>query len=72
MYCPKLSKVILPQSLTEIRTKAFCDCECLEEIEFQGTKKQWGAIKKQTTWRDSTPLKVVHCSDGDVNIKPKQ
>ena len=70
--CTKLSKLILPASLAELGHLAFCECKSLEEIEFQGTKKQWGAIKKQSTWRDWTPLKVVHCSDGDVSIKEKE
>ena len=70
--CSALKSIEIPSSLEIIERDAFNGCENLEEIQFQGTKKQWSAIKKQTTWRDETPLKVVHCSDGDVNIKPKQ
>lgn len=69
--CDVLSNVKLPQSLSEIQKDAFYYCEALEEISYAGTKKQWSAVKKNPTWRDWTPLKVVHCSDGDVAIKEK-
>ena len=69
--CDNLSNVILPQSLTEIQKEAFSLCKSLTEITYAGSKKQWGKVNKNSSWRDRSSLKVIHCWDGDVVLKEK-
>jgi hypothetical protein len=40
----------------------FFGCSSLTSINFNGTKAQWEAIRKQEVWIDAT----VHCTDGDI------
>ena len=59
---------VIPDSVTSIGEHAFSGCSGLTSITFKGTKAQWQAISKGSSWRVRVPETVVHCSDGDVNI----
>ena len=67
-FCDVLSTINLPSTITYIGTKCFQFSPVLSTINFAGTKAQWGAITKGEDWNYNTPLKVVHCSDGDVSL----
>ena len=68
----KVSKVIIPTSVTIINYWTFDEASCV--IDFQGTVAQWKAIdKRRATYEgtntinpsDDYNLGTVHCSDGD-------
>ena len=66
--CSSLTSIVLPDSVTSIEWWAFCGCKSLTDITFQGTIAQWNKIKLRENWKDKVPAKVVHCTDGDVEI----
>ena len=65
-YCKKLSRITLPSSLIQIDTMAFDVCIALSDIDFKGTKAQWNAITKGTSWNTNTGNYTIHCTDGDI------
>ena len=54
--------------VTSIGERAFSGCKSLTSITFQGTMAQWKEIALDEKWKDKVPTKVVHCTDGDVEI----
>lgn len=66
--CDSLSNIIIPDSVTSIGMFAFCFCLSLTSITFQGTKAQWGEIALGEDWNNNVSTKVVHCTDGDVEV----
>ena len=53
-------------NVTSIGDYAFRNCTSLEIINFQGTKAQWNAISKGTSWNSNTGEYTIHCTDGDI------
>jgi len=39
----------------------------LTSITFTGTKAQWNAISKKSTWNDYTRSYTVYCTDGNLS-----
>lgn len=67
--CRNLTSIIIPDSVTSIENNAFYNCNGLTNITFSGTKAQWKAISKETSWKYDVPSSCkVHCTDGDINI----
>ena len=66
--CKSLSTIVIPDGVTSIGDKAFDGCKSLTSIIFQGTIAQWKEIALDENWKDKVPAKVVHCTDGDVEI----
>ena len=66
--CKKLTSITLPDSVTSVGECAFYDCSSLTSITFQGTIAKWEEIILQDDWNNEVPAKVVHCTDGDVEI----
>ena len=66
--CSSLTSIVIPDSVTSIRESAFQDCSSLTTITFNGTKAQWNRIELGEDWNDNVPARVVHCTDGDVEI----
>lgn len=66
--CDSLSNITIPDSVTSIGMFAFCFCLSLTSITFQGTKAQWEEIALDKDWNSNVSIKVVHCTDGDVEI----
>ena len=66
--CKKLTSITLPDSVTSIGECAFYDCSSLTSITFQGSIAQWEEIILQDDWNNEVLAKVVHCTDGDVEI----
>ena len=69
-YCKKLTSVTIPNSVSIIESGAFAHCSSLNSITFQGTIAQWKNIESYCYRNLFTtfPFKVVHCTDGDVEI----
>ncbi|MCR4741807.1 MAG: leucine-rich repeat domain-containing protein [Treponema sp.] len=58
----------IPIGIEEISANAFSGIDNYCELNYEGTKKQWFKIDKGENW-DGDIVSVVHCSDGDVQIK---
>lgn len=69
-YCEKLTSVTIPNSVCIIEDHAFEYCKKLTSITLQGTIAQWKNIESYCYRNLFTtfPFKVVHCTDGDVEI----
>ena len=67
-FCESLTDITIPASVRSIEGCAFDWCEKLNSITFQGTIAQWKEIALDENWKDKVPTKVVHCTDGDVEI----
>ena len=67
--CTGLTSVTIPDSVTYIGQSAFAYCTGLTSITFNGTKAQWAAITKLSSWNSNTGNYTIHCTDGDI---PKQ
>ena len=67
--CSGLTSVTIPDSVTSIGSSAFSGCSGLEEIHFYGTKSQWKAISKGSSWNSNVPssCKVI-CTDGEISL----
>ena len=69
LYCVKLKSIEIPNSVTRISVRAFEECKSLADIFFNGTKEQWGHIKKVIFWNHRSLISgKIHCIDGDLNI----
>ena len=62
-----ITSVTIPDSVTNISWEAFYGCSKLTEFIYKGTKGQWIAITKGSSWDYNTGNYVVHCTDGDIN-----
>jgi len=63
--CTSLTSVTLPAGVTNIAMGAFSGCAGLTDVDYSGTKAQWGAV---TIGDSNEPLAsaAIHCSDGDI------
>ena len=66
--CISLTSIDIPDSVTSIEESAFAGCCSLSFITFNGTKAQWKGIELGDGWKNNTPTKVIHCTDGEVVI----
>ena len=64
--CSSLVSITIPATVTSIGSSAFNNCKKLKNIYFSGTKAQWQAIEKGSSWDYNTGSYTVHCSDGNV------
>ena len=64
--CAGLTSITIPDSVTNIRSRAFSYCKGLTSIIFTGTRAQWNAISKGTSWNSNTGNYTIHCTDGDL------
>ena len=64
--CSGLTSVTIGNGVTSIRSEAFRDCSGLTSVTFTGTKAQWNAISKGSSWNSNTGSYTVHCTDGDI------
>ena len=64
-----VTHVTVPAGVTTISNNAFYKCTSLEQITFGGTKAEWGAITKMSSWKTDVPTTcIVKCTDGDIEI----
>ena len=64
--CSGLESITIPVSVTSIGYNAFAACSSLADIYFNGTKEQWKAIEKDSSWDNRAGKYTVHCTDGDI------
>lgn len=67
MGCSGLTSITIPDSVTSVGSYAFDGCSSLTVIDFNGTKAQWKAIKKDYCWANITGNYTVQCTDGKLN-----
>ncbi len=66
--CVSLTSLIIPTTVSSIGTEAFTGCSSLTTITYQGTKEQWNAIDKDSSWRNGSAITTVRCSDGGISL----
>ncbi|MGM9631563.1 MAG: leucine-rich repeat domain-containing protein [Eubacteriales bacterium] len=66
-YCKNLTSVTIGNEVTSIGDCAFADCGELVDIQFGGTKAEWNAISKVSSWDYFTGNYTIHCTDGDLS-----
>ena len=67
MDCEALTSITIPTSITYIGENAFNNAPKLNNFVYEGTSEEWKALS--TTFKMKTSItKVVHCSDGDVDL----
>ena len=65
--CTGLTSVTIPDNVTSIGSSAFSRCSSLTSITFQGTKTQWNAISKGSSWNYNTGNYTITCADGTIS-----
>lgn len=62
-----IESITIPNSITEIGNYTFYNCQRLKTINYLGTKAQWDAITKGTSWNGNCPSDmIIKCTDGNV------
>ena len=65
--CTGLTSIEIPDSVMTIGPVAFSDCTSLANIIFNGTKAQWNAITKDSSWDSNTTGNyTIYCTDGEL------
>ena len=67
-YCDNLNSVTIPGSIENIGSWVFSFCSNPISIIYNGTKSQWGSIKKDPKWNYSSSIKKIVCIDGDIEL----
>ena len=67
LFCNSLMTFTIPASVTSIGNAAFYECAKLTNIIFEGTIKQWTAVKKDLGFGEIPATEVI-CSDGKVKL----
>ena len=67
-HCESLTSIVIPNSVCIIGEGAFFGCESLITINYTGTIALWNQITLGEDWNYDVPTKIVHCTDGDVEI----
>ena len=65
--CTGLTSITIPDSVTSMGDYAFSHCTGLTNINYQGSKVQWNAIRKDYKWNYNTGSYTIHCTDGDIS-----
>ena len=66
--CGSLTSITIPESVTSIGNRAFEYCSSLTNITYNGTQSKWNSISKDSTWKDSSVIKTITCTDGVIQI----
>ena len=66
--CSGLISVTIPGSVGAIGNYAFYNCSKLRNIKYMGTKNQWLKINHGYRWNEGSPIKTIHCIDGDIKL----
>ena len=66
--CSGLLSVTIPGSVGAIGDYAFYACSKLRNIKYMGTKDQWLKINHEYRWNGVSPIKTIHCIDGDIEL----
>ena len=66
--CTSLSSVTIASSVIEINSFAFGGCTSLTNINYQGTINQWQAITLSLSWKNSSSISTITCTDGVIEV----
>ena len=66
--CSSLTDVTIGKGVTSIGYATFYHCETLTSINYTGTKNQWAKIQLGNKWNKNSPIKTIHCTDGDIEL----
>lgn len=66
--CSDLTSVTMSNRVKRINNWAFKHCISLTAINYTGTKDQWSKIKLEDEWNANSPIKTIHCTDGDITL----
>ena len=64
-WCVNMTRLAIGKGLREIGGNAFNYCQSLQQIQYQGTKKDWIKVRIVSTCWCDVPAKRVECSDGN-------
>ena len=67
----KLTRIIIPQSVTDIRPYVFDGCTTLRYIWYKGTEEQWNNVPKGVDWNKGTPADQVIEFGADAPVHNK-
>ena len=70
-HCSSLTSALISKHTTNIGNMTFDGCESLIDIRYAGTIEQWKEIKLGVCWNRDVPTKIVHCTDGDIEVEEK-
>ena len=66
--CTSLTSLTIGNKVKSIGNWAFYSCSKLRNIKYTGTKNQWLKISHGYRWNDVSPIKTIHCTDGDITL----
>lgn len=66
--CSSLSSITIPSNVVYIGEEIFWGCRALTSLTYAGTMQQWNQIEFGGNWNIDIPAKIVHCTDGDVEL----
>ena len=66
--CKSLTSIVIPESVMSIGKGVFNWCRYLTSMAFNGTIAQWKGIELGDEWNAYVPARVIHCTDGEVEI----
>lgn len=64
--CTSLTSVTIGNSVKEIWSSIFLGCKAINTINYLGSKTEWNAIHKTTSWFGGNMQCIISCSDGIV------
>ena len=70
--CSGLTSITIPDSVTSIGKSAFFGCVGLTSVTFNGTKAEWRAVSKGSSWDSVTGNYTVTCTDGKLDKNDKE
>ena len=65
--CTNLESIYIGKNIKVIAVSAFEGCRNLTQITYNGTKKQWKNIRKESDWDTNTGKYKVICTDGTLS-----
>ena len=66
--CSSLTSIVIGNSVTGIGCCAFLGCSLLTTIDYAGTREQWKKIDKSEIWNDDSNIKIIRCTDGEIEL----
>ena len=64
-----LISITIPNTIKRIGSKAFSGCSNLQDMEYEGSSKDWNSIELGSNWNEGTQVESVESTDGDVYLK---
>ena len=65
-----LISITIPNTVKRIGSKAFSGCSNLQDMEYEGSSKDWNSIELGEDWNEGTEVESVESADGDVYLGP--